>query len=628
MATQYVNAQPVPSRAGFPIATVTGGAHRMNIFLSGTNRTKYVNQDKPFQLAYQTQGRQTATFQMVNLDGTSRPLVGETCVIVDTPGRLFAGCLQSVKGVREMMSTSVNWVCTAVDKTGILDHRVVAGKQYTALDPITGGQVSVYSVIADIMKNFANGEGITYNLVPNDGTLGVLAADLNWNFPTVKQAFNQIANQQGLTWWVDLNSSLHFATFDQLPAAPFSVTENSNNWRNLEVEETTDQYYNKVYAVSNQNVVPGAGAGPNANPANAHATAAPLSAGTDHPVANSAQTEPFGPRLINGSYYMVGEITGGAARVFKSPDSKTWTAQDTAHEIAEFADAWWFSGSTIIVALSDGAAANHWLVNYDCNTDTWGTVYAHTSTLASGFSVSGVRQLSNGDIVIYYGGNGTALVYAIFSAGSWGTGHTVNSANPTVQDISSVLDPSDGITFVYNKGRDDDTYIRRLAAGSLAAEVVLSTALSDTIYTFGVGVVYNGNLYIPYYNDIDVVPKVAIGTGYAAPTWTKQVVDPDATSVNPFVNMAVSAGTLFYYYVSYANPFGGSSVPNGVYQLFLGVNGVWFKNFIYSSSIYPPAVPPITFPPWDLEGISATPDGVAVSMPIGGFAGKILYVLV
>ena len=356
---------------------------------------------------------------------------------------------------------------------------------------------------------------------------------------------------------------------------------------------------------------------------NAYAVDAP-----HHLVVPTSFTEPFGPMKVNGALYIWGQPSDHT-RIYKSSDGQNWVSQDDLHADPNVPDAVWFSGTSKIVLGYTTLPNTHYLVNYDLTTDTYGTQYAVTNAWGSDVFIGSIRVLSNGDVVAVFVDAGLSLNYVVYSGGAWGPVHKINSAPATVKDYVAIPDPSDGITFVYNVARDDATYTRRLAGGVLSPEVRLDTLIGDTIYTFGYGTVYNGTIYVPYYNDTTIVPSVLVGTPYSNPTWTKQIVD-NTTNVGPgiFVNASVVGGNLVYSWISYGSQFGGAGVPNALYQsTFSG--GIWQpKTFPYDSVANPPAgvTPPISGV-FDIEALSVTADGVAVTMPIAGFAGDVVFAL-
>lgn len=346
-----------------------------------------------------------------------------------------------------------------------------------------------------------------------------------------------------------------------------------------------------------------------------------------HPVVPTSFTEPFGPVKVNGAVYVWGQPSDHT-RIYKSTDGQNWVSQDDLHANPNVPDAVWFAGNMIVLGYTT-MPNTHYLVNYDLTTDTYGTPYATTTAWGSGALIGSIRVLSTGDVVAVFVDSGLNLNYVVYSGGVWGSPQKINAAAATIKDYVAIPDPSDGITFVYNLARDGATYSRRLSGGVLSTEVRLDSAISDTIYTFGYGTVFNGSIYVPYYNDSAIVPSVIVGTPYNNPVWTKQVVD-NTTNVGPgiFVNASVVGGNLVYSWISYGSQFGGAGVPNALYQsVFSG--GVWQpKTFPYDSVANPPigVMPPISGT-FDIEGLSVTADGIALTMPTSTFSGDMIYAL-
>jgi hypothetical protein len=265
----HINGLEVSILAPFGGLKVTGHAPMINeggtgmaVYIGGTNATALglvVALDGVCNISKQTIGRATASLDIVASTGGFVPTIAQTIRIVDYGKTLFAGALQIVQTDRQWASSTIFYHLAAVDRAGICDHRIVI-KQYpmNPTDPNAAGFWDYYSVILDIVKNSLNSEGITTGGVQTAGLQGgdgALIADLNWQLPTVTQAFDQIAAAAGLTWWVDQAGVLYFRDMTRLVAAPFGLTETSGNWRLLKVTRDLSNYYNKIYAVNTQNVL-------------------------------------------------------------------------------------------------------------------------------------------------------------------------------------------------------------------------------------------------------------------------------------------------------------------------------------------------------------------------------------
>lgn len=256
---------PVPQSAA---PTVTGGNPAMQLYIGAVNVSAY-HKEELANIQSQTIGRWTANVELFDSSGTLLALfnsanggVGLSITIQEYGFKLFAGCVQSVVAQRYLSTPGAfTFQITATDKSGICDRRVVKKKLYPS-------ESDAADVIRDIVTNYLDGEGITTVGVPL--TLGELGSDLPFNFQTVRNAFDQIATLTATIWWVDINGGLFFSALTDLPAAPFSLSETSRNWRGLsdslglQVTTTLQDYRNKQYEVSNLNIIPapGSNAGP------------------------------------------------------------------------------------------------------------------------------------------------------------------------------------------------------------------------------------------------------------------------------------------------------------------------------------------------------------------------------
>ncbi len=213
----------------------------------------------PPTITSQTLGRWTLQIDLFDDTGNFTPARGQTITVMENGVKLFAGCIQDLSWTRLMGTTqSIVYHITATDKTGICDHRVIKTITYPAGS-------DGYFVINDIRQNSLNGEGIliTPQSVPNDGSLGVLVADLVCNFDYVTTKYNEIGTQLGLIWYVDTNGVLWFNSFLNLPSSPWGLVDNPSptNYRGLLVSESNLDYANVIYMVSNLSVLPGSGTG-------------------------------------------------------------------------------------------------------------------------------------------------------------------------------------------------------------------------------------------------------------------------------------------------------------------------------------------------------------------------------
>lgn len=288
---QFINVgqrPAIPSGESWPTPKVTGGDQGLQVFLGGVNLTTLAatsafspqgagSNKQASTITSQAIGRSTCTIDYVDIGGLLVPgeftaaqdLCGVTLKIVENGMTLFAGCIDTVGVDREQPFSTPKCIVyhlTVLDKTSICDHRVVTGKVYPAGSDI--GQV-----ILDVVANFLNGEFITTQGVPTDGSLGVLDSATSGQYETVRQVFDELATDSGTVWWIDPYGVLYFSPVASAPAAPFGVDETDSNSPIRTSQGTpmiqnavsggsqTSGFRNKEYVVSNLNVLPGSGTG-------------------------------------------------------------------------------------------------------------------------------------------------------------------------------------------------------------------------------------------------------------------------------------------------------------------------------------------------------------------------------
>ncbi len=272
----YANGQLIilgdgPAGGQLGIPTIVGGKQRLQIFVAGTEITQPLAQSVPQPLVYglgdavgaqplriqsQTIGRGQAQFDIYDQNGSLSIQLGQTVLIQEQGIRLFAGCIATLTPEifwRSNGTSFLVWHVTAVDKSGIFDHRVVLAPFYLA-------GTDAADVIRDLFSNPSScnpplsQEGITLNNVP--ASLGALSTDIVINKWTVTQLMNSIMTDVGGVWWIDTTSDLHATLLADLGAAPFSITMTSKNWRKAANLASLQLYFNKPYAVSDRVVEP------------------------------------------------------------------------------------------------------------------------------------------------------------------------------------------------------------------------------------------------------------------------------------------------------------------------------------------------------------------------------------
>ncbi len=264
-ATQFINFPTIPSHHSIPTPTFTGGVQTLQLFIAGAlvpllNPMGAGSGASAINVTSQTIGRSTCAFDVAVTDGSYAPVIGQTVLMTELGITIFAGCIDTIVCQRENGTLlMVTFHITALDKASICDRRVVTAATYLA-----GADVA--ATIQQIVDAYLNGEGITTQGVPTDGSLGVLSSDVPLNYAYVTAVFNQIAALSGSVWWIDQYGVLFFSVLADLPAAPFQLNEDTCQYQatvttSLSGAGATSGYRNKQYVVTNLNLVPSNTAG-------------------------------------------------------------------------------------------------------------------------------------------------------------------------------------------------------------------------------------------------------------------------------------------------------------------------------------------------------------------------------
>jgi len=202
------------------------------------------------QLTSQTIGRWTAQFDVYTDDNSQIPAIGQTVILIEFGVRLFMGCISEALAERLTSTDRIVYHVTALDKSSILDHRIVNVVYKTGEDAA--------AAVRDLVSVQLAGEGLTLN------TLAIsilpLSTDISCFFIPASRALDNLAQDAACVWWVDAFGDLHFTPIVTLPPCPYSILESSGAaptvWRALSIRTTTLDYRNKQYAVSNLQVIP------------------------------------------------------------------------------------------------------------------------------------------------------------------------------------------------------------------------------------------------------------------------------------------------------------------------------------------------------------------------------------
>lgn len=239
--------------------TISGGVDTLQVFVGKYDRTPYVVW-RSTGLHCQTIGRWSGEIAFMSTPGGQQALIGtdqewepqfgQAITIKEHGHTLLDGAIVDV--TRELINgtETVRYRCQAADYAYLTNYTVVPRRTY---------QKSAYSnyssMVQDIWRDYLKPHGIGNGGIPAD--MGSVDTDLVVNFWYVGQVLDEISKLTGFQWYVDSESKdLVFVSPDDAAAAPFDITDDSENWIDLTINSSLTDYRNKQYVVSNRPILP------------------------------------------------------------------------------------------------------------------------------------------------------------------------------------------------------------------------------------------------------------------------------------------------------------------------------------------------------------------------------------
>lgn len=243
-AIVIANGIPSAEKVNSP-ALIPALARPTSAFLAGVDVTDLMLINT-LQITDPLSGPSTATAKLYDPAGSLHPAVGQEFLVYRGTLRIFGGQVEeSVESAYQATKGTISSLKLS-DFSQILDRRVI-GQYYTEG---RGGNLEV--TVSNIVTNFLSGDGITYN--PIDGDPGVDLGIQLFNWITVRQAFNQIAQKTGWDFRIDPYRVLRFfPKTTGTASAPFSISQNDGNILTEQVTVRTyrGKYRNREFIIAN-----------------------------------------------------------------------------------------------------------------------------------------------------------------------------------------------------------------------------------------------------------------------------------------------------------------------------------------------------------------------------------------
>jgi hypothetical protein len=232
--------------------TPSGSFPGYSVFIAGADRTLYVRQGEPvgpgISISRQINSRSTARFVTVDTSGGAyRPARDEEIIIIETgTTRLFAGYIERVSEVQLPGTAYFECEVLCTDYGIIIDRRII-GRHYSQF---LGFLLGI--IVGDTINKFLSDTGISLVWTVAASTY---IPEITFNYITITEEFNQLAQIAGCDWHIDDHKNLRFFTpTDGYTTAPANLTDSSDNWHSLRVDRTRTHRANRVYVKSSRSL--------------------------------------------------------------------------------------------------------------------------------------------------------------------------------------------------------------------------------------------------------------------------------------------------------------------------------------------------------------------------------------
>lgn len=204
----------------------------ISVLISTTLRNALVS---PASISIRKALGEASTCQITTKDATGAfiPVVGNSVEVQDQSSTVqFFGSIQENEVSLIDNQRGIQCLISATDLNHSTTRRLAGEYSWT--------NKTVLEIVTDIVANSLQGDLTDISLVEAGPTIATFAI----SYPSVKEAFDKLAELSGMEWYVDELNKLRFFV-PASPSAPFSITD-TTNVSSLSIRETREDYCNWV----------------------------------------------------------------------------------------------------------------------------------------------------------------------------------------------------------------------------------------------------------------------------------------------------------------------------------------------------------------------------------------------
>lgn len=203
----------------------------MGVTVSGVDRTDLVDGDAGFTWSDQVNGRGQLSLTITDAPGGFRPEDGAEVLVYEDSERRFGGHLYEPEEQLTPERDLIFYTCAAVEFSAIPDRltvtRIYEGETFE-------------DIVTDIVAQDLAGEGISTSGVD----AGPVIERAVFDESSVTDAFNDLAELVGYSWWIDEDRVLHFHARDAI-LSPAELNHDTVTNGSLRVRADRERYRNR-----------------------------------------------------------------------------------------------------------------------------------------------------------------------------------------------------------------------------------------------------------------------------------------------------------------------------------------------------------------------------------------------
>jgi hypothetical protein len=213
-----------------------------NIFIAGVDRSAWIKIGIRRSMTLSGGSKATCELVVVNEPSrrsTYRPEVGDEVILYERGTKFFAGLIDTTEEYDYTGTSALNEItCRCVDYGALCDRRII-GWHYELWAGALATNIMDAIAVAKLADFGVRLAGATVN-----DNIGIQT----YNWVTVTEAYNSIAQMVNGTWRIDFDKNLWLLSADGssgYAAAPFNIAQNDGNWAEMRVERSASRKVNR-----------------------------------------------------------------------------------------------------------------------------------------------------------------------------------------------------------------------------------------------------------------------------------------------------------------------------------------------------------------------------------------------